>query len=97
METKDSSSIFWDIMPYGPLKGNRHFGGLVYSSTLKMEETCSSETSVDFQQTTQRYILEDKTLHNHGYEDPKSFHHVHSSGPYIKPDEFNPHVYNLFL
>jgi hypothetical protein len=35
---------------------------LAYSSTLKMKETCSSETSVDFQQTTRRYIPEDRTL-----------------------------------
>jgi hypothetical protein len=30
-------------------------------STLKMEATCSSETSVDFQLTTLRYITKDKT------------------------------------
>jgi hypothetical protein len=34
-----------------------------YSSTLKMETTCSSETSVDFQQTTRRYIPEARTRH----------------------------------
>jgi hypothetical protein len=34
-------------------------------STLKMEVKCFSKTSVDFQQTTQHYILEDSTLHNH--------------------------------
>jgi hypothetical protein len=33
--------------------------------TLKMEATYSYETSVAFQQTTQRYIPEDRTLHNH--------------------------------
>jgi hypothetical protein len=32
--------------------------------TLKMEAICSSETSVDFQRTTRRYITEDRTLHN---------------------------------
>jgi hypothetical protein len=37
---------------------------LAYSSTLKMEVTCSSETSVDFQRTTRRYIPEERTLHN---------------------------------
>jgi hypothetical protein len=31
-------------------------------STLKMEAICSSETSVDTQRTTQRYILKDGTL-----------------------------------
>jgi hypothetical protein len=35
---------------------------LVCSLTLKMEVTCSSETSVDFQQTAQCYISEDRTL-----------------------------------
>jgi hypothetical protein len=37
---------------------------LVQSSILKMEATYSSETSVDFQRATQRYILEDRTLSN---------------------------------
>jgi hypothetical protein len=35
---------------------------LAYSSTLKTESISSSETVVDFQQTTQRYIPEDRTL-----------------------------------
>jgi hypothetical protein len=35
---------------------------LAYSSTLKMEATCLSETSVDFQRTTRRYIPEDRIL-----------------------------------
>jgi hypothetical protein len=30
---------------------------------LKMEETCSSKTSIDFQWTTRRYIPENRTLH----------------------------------
>jgi hypothetical protein len=37
---------------------------LAYSLRLKMEATCSSETSNDFQRTTRRYIPEDRTLHN---------------------------------
>jgi hypothetical protein len=36
---------------------------LALSSALKMEAKCSSETSVDFQTTTRRYIPEDSTLH----------------------------------
>jgi hypothetical protein len=32
---------------------------LAYSSTLKMEEICYSETSVEFQQTTRPYIPEE--------------------------------------
>jgi hypothetical protein len=34
-----------------------------YSLTLKMEAMCSSEMSVDFQQTVRRYAPEDSTLH----------------------------------
>jgi hypothetical protein len=33
-----------------------------YSTTLKMDAICSSETSVDFQRTTRCYIPEDSTL-----------------------------------
>jgi hypothetical protein len=43
-----------------------------YSWTLKMEATCSSETSVDFQRTTHRYIPEHRTLHNHHCENLSS-------------------------
>jgi hypothetical protein len=35
---------------------------------LKMEVTFSSETSVDFERTTQRYILENRTAHKHHCE-----------------------------
>jgi hypothetical protein len=44
-----------------------------YSSTLKMEAIWSSETSVDFQRTTQRYIPEHSTLHNRRCENLKSY------------------------
>jgi hypothetical protein len=37
---------------------------LAYSWTLKIEVTCSSEMSVDFQRTTMRYILEVRNLLN---------------------------------
>jgi hypothetical protein len=43
-----------------------------YSSTLTMEATCPSGTSVDFKRPTWRYIPEDGTLHNHRCENPKS-------------------------
>jgi hypothetical protein len=36
---------------------------LAYTSTLKMEATCFSETSVAFQRTTRRYILKNVTVH----------------------------------
>jgi hypothetical protein len=37
---------------------------------------CSSETSVDSQQTTRRYIPEDGTLHNRRCENLKSYIHI---------------------
>jgi hypothetical protein len=45
----------------------------VYSWTLEMEETCSSETSVGSQRTTGCYIPEDGTLRNHRFENLKSY------------------------
>jgi hypothetical protein len=38
-----------------------------------MEAICSSETSVDTQRTTRRYIPEDGTLHNHRCENLESY------------------------
>jgi hypothetical protein len=38
-----------------------------------MKVTCSSETSVDFQQATQHYIPEGRTPHNHCSENLKLY------------------------
>jgi hypothetical protein len=73
---------------YNDVKINRHFGEifglplfgtcfmmifcLAYSSTLKMEETYSFETSVDSQRTAQRYISEVIPLRNYCFKDHKS-------------------------
>jgi hypothetical protein len=46
---------------------------LPYSSILKMEATCSSKRSVDFQRTTRRCIPEDGTVHNDSCENFKSY------------------------
>jgi hypothetical protein len=43
-----------------------------YSSALKMDEIYSSETSIDFQRITRRYIPEDSTVHNYRFENLKS-------------------------
>jgi hypothetical protein len=48
------------------------------SLTLKMEAICSTEMSVDFHWTTQRYIPEDSTHHNHHCENLKKFTSVPS-------------------
>jgi hypothetical protein len=66
---------------------------LAYSSTLKMEVTYTCETSVDFQRTTQRYILEDRTLHIYLCRDSRIPSRESNPGPvkieaavYIKSD-----------
>jgi hypothetical protein len=41
-----------------------------------MEAICCSETSVETQRTTRRYIPEDGTLHNHRCENLKSYNEV---------------------
>jgi hypothetical protein len=46
---------------------------LAYSSTLKMEKTYSSETSIGSLLTRRRYILKYRTLLNHRHENIKSY------------------------
>jgi hypothetical protein len=62
------NSIFWDLIPYGLLKINQQavladcitlVSCLAYSSTMKIEATCPSETLVDFQWNT--HIISQKT------------------------------------
>jgi hypothetical protein len=73
------STAFWDITPYSPLKVNRRFGYHLHIQSqisrvryqhesrwqAEMGAIYSSETSVGFQQTTRRYIPEDRTFHKH--------------------------------
>jgi hypothetical protein len=63
---------FWNITPCNPLSVNRRFWG-TYRLTLKVEAICSSETSVDTQRITLRYIPEVDTLHNHRCENLNSY------------------------
>jgi hypothetical protein len=58
--------VFYDLL-------SRWFLAKLIFSTLKMEAICSSETSVDTQRTTQRYIPEEGTLHNHRCENLISY------------------------
>jgi hypothetical protein len=43
------------------------------STTMKIEATGTSETSVDFQRTSRPYIPEERTLHNHSCMSLKSY------------------------
>jgi hypothetical protein len=56
------SANFWDITLCSLLPAFTLVSCLAYSSTLKMEAICCSETSVDFQWTTWRYMPEVSTL-----------------------------------
>jgi hypothetical protein len=57
LSSHDPSLIGGDAANY------KNVSCLAYSLTLKMEATCSSKTSVDFQQTAWHYIPEDRTLY----------------------------------
>jgi hypothetical protein len=63
-EFLSKSFIFWDIPPCSPLK-----------STDVSEEKFSSisETSVEFQRITRRYIPEDRRIHNYRCGNFKSY------------------------
>jgi hypothetical protein len=54
---------------------------LAYSSTLKMEATHSSKTSVDSQWATRRCIPEERNLHNRRRENLQSYN---TSLPYVR-------------
>jgi hypothetical protein len=63
---------------------------LSYSSTLKMEVTCYSETSLDFQLTTLRYIPEDRNLYLSKGSDPDPGSHTDIHNLHIKWSFFPP-------
>jgi hypothetical protein len=69
------SSVFWDIMSCKSFARSCFMlvCCLAYSLTLKIEATCSTKTSVDFQRATLHYNLLDRTLHNHCCESLKSY------------------------
>jgi hypothetical protein len=59
---------------------SRWFLAQIIFSTLNMEAIFSSETSVDTQRTTRRYIPGDGTLYNHRCENLKSYKHTEVYG-----------------
>jgi hypothetical protein len=75
------SSIFWDITPYSPLKANRSFGGTCQLH-LQGGRINQARKSVDFQQTTPRYIPEHRTLYNHRRENLR-YYTYEKSDPFM--------------
>jgi hypothetical protein len=76
----------------------RHAGFLlgIFFFYLKMEATCSSETSVDFQQT-RWYIPEDRTLHNRRCENITRYIHDDIYSEVNFKIEFGPLFFKDFL
>jgi hypothetical protein len=68
---------------------------LAYSLNQKMEATCSSETSLDFQRTTWRYIPEERTLRNHRCENLKSYKRKRCILPHSLPRPSRCHPLSL--
>jgi hypothetical protein len=60
MKLSLKSSVFSNVILYKSSNRSILVSYLAYSLTLKMEDTRSSETSVDFERTTLHYSQEDR-------------------------------------
>jgi hypothetical protein len=64
--------VFWDVAPCGHVEVDRRFRGRTASIigviNLMMVAVRTSETSVNFNVTTRRYIPEDSKLHQYLYD-----------------------------
>jgi hypothetical protein len=71
------SAVFWVVAPCSLEEVNQRFRGLAASIiraiALMMEAARTSETLVNFYQTTRCYNPEDSTLHTHRRENLKSY------------------------
>jgi hypothetical protein len=77
-----TSFIVWQIAPCRNLPPAFTLVSCVaFSSTLRMEATCSSETSVDFQRTPGQSFPKDITHHNHRCKKFKSY--INITGSYL--------------
>jgi len=67
--------VFWDVAPCSHVEVDRRFRGaycLHHQGALMMEAVRTSETSVNFNLTTRRYIPEDSKLHTRRRENFKT-------------------------
>jgi hypothetical protein len=70
---------------------------LAYSSALKMEVTCYSKMSVDFQWTTWHCIPITKSFHNHCWKNLKVLWEIHESKGRFNGECKNFVVYTILL
>jgi hypothetical protein len=62
--------VFWDVSPRIHVEVNRRFSGaycLHHQVAMMIEEVRTSETSVNFNVATRRYIPEDSKLHLYNF------------------------------
>jgi hypothetical protein len=62
-----------------------------------MEAICSFETSVETQRTTRRRIPEDDNLHNHRYENLKSYEGAYVCNFLVPPLKLKRNVINALF
>jgi glycyl-tRNA synthetase alpha subunit len=67
-------TTFWDVTPCSLVEVYRSFIGAccLHHQALMMEAVSTSETSVNFYQTTRGNIPEDSHLHTHRHQNLKS-------------------------
>jgi hypothetical protein len=69
-------AVFWDLAPCSVVEIDRRFRGTYYlhhqAMTLIMEAESTSETSINFYETTRRKFQEDNHLHTRSRENLKS-------------------------
>jgi hypothetical protein len=69
-------AVFWVVAPCGVVEVSRRFrGACCLHQALIMDTASTSETSVNFYQTTRRNNLEDSHLHIRRRENLKSHYH----------------------
>jgi hypothetical protein len=76
-------TVFWDVAQQRLVEAYRRYRSayrLHYQGAVMMEAASTSETSVNFYQTTRRNIPEDSHLHARRREKLKSHIELHGSG-----------------
>jgi hypothetical protein len=89
--SEDHIASIFRVKEISSAKTSKQAGGI---QLLKVEAISSSETSVETRRTTRRHIPEDDTLHNHRFENLKSYINlqIYSDDTCISVRSFKPKV-----